>query len=264
MTENNLRKKYGIVILLDALGASDYSESQIKQFLSARHEINKSVKYISSKEFTKPFGDIGKFHEPEIFTFGDTVIITIQLNSKKYRYEHIFLFSILIRRYIFHSMEAGILFRGSFSIGDYIADSKSNTVMGEAVSDAAAWYEQSEWMGVSSTPKTNSVLEYLISDSSGDDTLKNLQSGNFRYIHPYDVPLKNEKSLKLYTVNWPSAFHDEELLEHTNAKNAEHYFLEILQNFTVPKGTELKYLNIKKYFNYITKLKANKAIKKDV
>jgi hypothetical protein len=260
MSRDNLRKKYGIVVLLDALGASEYSEDQIKQFLSARQEINHLIRVLSGKNVTSKIGNIGKFHTPEIFTFGDTVIITIQLNSKKHRNTHLFLFSFLMRRYIFHSFENGILFRGSFSIGSYIADSESNTVMGEAVSDAAAWYEQSEWMGLSSTPKTNTVLEYLVADIGAERGLDLLRKDHHGYIHPYDVPMKNGKSYNLYTINWPSAFFDEALLKGAKKKNGEQYFLELLQGFPVPKGTEDKYINIKRYFDSFKK-SANKSLK---
>jgi hypothetical protein len=76
-----MKKKHGIVILLDALGASAYSEEKIKHFLAARAQINSGIKHLCSKESLKVVGEIGKFHAPIIFTFGDTVVITIELNT---------------------------------------------------------------------------------------------------------------------------------------------------------------------------------------
>jgi len=250
MSKNNLRKKYGIVILLDALGAASYSDKKIKSFLSARNEINKATTQLCSKEMTKSLGDIGVFHVPEIFTFGDTVIITIPLKSKKHRAMHLYFFTILMKRYLFDSLANGILFRGSFSIGDYIADSDSNTVMGNAVSDAAAWYEQSEWMGLSSTPKTNFVLEHLIGEASGVNALDSFQRKGLGWLMKYNVPHKNGTTHELYSIDWATAFFDKDFLEYDGKEDPELYFLELMQSFNIPKGTELKYINTKVFFDY--------------
>ncbi|MBT7350661.1 hypothetical protein HN803_07830 [candidate division WWE3 bacterium] len=246
------KKKHGIVILLDALGASEYSEHQIEKFLSARAEINDYVTALANREVK----NIGKFYPPVIFTFGDTVIITIELRSKKFILDHIWEISLLLRRYLFHSMEEGILFRGSFSIGQYVEDSESNTVMGAAVTDAAAWYEQSEWMGLSCTPQTKSTLEYYLLG-------KNLDSSKHGYLRTYDVPMKNNDTQNLYAITWPTAFFDKDLLKRANKKTPEGYFLEILKDLSVPKGTENKYNNIKKYFNLFVQEEANKKSQSD-
>lgn len=241
MSYTNHKKKYGIVILLDALGAATYSENQIKDFLSSRADINGLVSSLSS-QFPK---NKGKFYPPVIFTFGDTVIITIELRTKKHIFTHLFFISILMRRYLFHSMEQGILFRGSFSIGSYIEDFDSNTVMGEAVTDAAAWYEKSNWMGLSSTPKTKNVLEYYL--------LKlKLEEDSFSYLHRYDVPMKNGVTHNLYVVSWPSAFFDEHLLEKAEIDDGKHYFYKILKDLPIPLGTEMKYENTKQYFEFVS------------
>jgi hypothetical protein len=47
-------------------------------------------------------------------------------------------FSILLRRFQVDSLLHGILFRGSISVGRFHVDDESNTVMGPAVTDAAA------------------------------------------------------------------------------------------------------------------------------
>jgi hypothetical protein len=69
-----LRRKYGIVAVLDALGAGSYSAAQIKQFLSARADVNDTVRNFARK---LPAGR--SFCRPTIFTFGDTIIITAEL-----------------------------------------------------------------------------------------------------------------------------------------------------------------------------------------
>jgi hypothetical protein len=263
MPPRTLKKKYGFVILLDALGASTYSEAKIKEFLSARHEINQIIKALTNKKTLKMLGDTGNFRSPNIFTFGDTVIITIELASKKYVREHIWIASALMQRYLYHAMQKGILFRGSYSIGNYISDSASNTVMGEAVTDAASWYEKSEWAGLSSTPGTNTVLEYCCAHSEKSEEVKQFQKEKFTYFVYYDVPMKTGESKELYAVNWPFAFFDETLLKAANKTNPEKYFLELLKDQFVPFGADKKYEFTKIFFYEMAKLKANKSLNSD-
>lgn len=260
MARSNLKKKYGIVILLDALGASEYNEKQIKEFLSARNDINTTIKALSSQKATKSFGEIGNFHMPDIFTFGDTVVITIELNTKKYIKEHLWIVTALMRRYLFHSFEKGIMYRGAFSIGNYVADSDSNTVMGDAVSDAASWYEQSEWMGLSSTPRTNNILEHLYTPDRQSFEFKTLHDRGCGYLVYYGVPMKSGSEYPMYVVDWPSAFFDETPLKKAKHKNSERYFLNILKELKVPKGTEEKYENTKSFFYFVANQEANNSI----
>lgn len=234
--------------MLDALGASEFSETQIKEFLSARSEINEIIKNLSTE-----LKGMGKFHTPNIYTFGDTIVITFTLRSKKYIEKHIRGIVILMRRYLFHSMEKGILFRGSFSIGHFIEDPKTNTVMGKALSDAASWYELSDWMGLNSTPSSNSVLEYYFSQAPQF-------INDAKWIHPYEVPLKTGQTINLYSISWPATFFDKMLLKRRKQDNPKKWFLEIMKDLPVPKGTESKHENMKKYFKFIEGKIANNQI----
>ena len=248
MTAKKLKRKYGVVVLLDALGASEYSDEKIKEFLSARAEINSIINNLA-KELTVE----AKFPSPNIFTFGDTIIITIKLRNNKYISSDIMGVILLMRRYLFHFLDKGILFRGSFSIDFYIEDSDSNTVMGPAVTDAASWYQKSEWMGLSCTPKTNSVLEYHFSDQKG-------YIDNIEYTHKYDVPLKDGKKFNLYTISWPAVFHDKDILKESKKDNPRKWFLETLKDLPVPNGAEIKYENTKEYFTFVEREIANKSL----
>lgn len=242
MTATVMKRKYGMVVILDALGASCYTDDQIKKFLSARTKINFWIRGLTSR-----FPGKGNIKQPSIFTFADTIILTIQLSSQKNMLDHIWLSTFLMRRYLFHSIEEGILFRGAFSIGHYIEDISSNTVMGPAVTDAAAWYNQPEWVGLSSTPLTNSALEYYYCDTRE-------KIGDRGYLCKYDVPMKGGNSYNLYTVDWPSAFFDKQLLQEAKKGHPRKYFLEIMKNMRIPKGTENKYDNTKEFFTFIEKI----------
>jgi len=233
MTSKSLKKRYGIVVLLDALGASSYSDDKIKKFLSVRTILNEIL-----ADEAKALGKLGEMKMPNTYTFGDTLIVTIELRSKKKIRAHIYGTIFLMQNYLYNSLKEGILLRGALSIGSYIEDYASNSVMGEAISDAASWYEKTDWIGLSSTPKTNNILEFLF---------ENDRLNNPLFIHYYPVPMKDGCEINLYTISWAGRFfHD--LKETSNPKKR---FLELLKDQLIPPGTESKFENTKKYFNFI-------------
>jgi hypothetical protein len=72
MSASKVKKKFGLVLLLDALGASHFIPEKIREFLSARSEINSIIKSLAKQPL------VGGKIAPNIFTFGDTIIVTIE------------------------------------------------------------------------------------------------------------------------------------------------------------------------------------------
>ncbi|MBA3023421.1 MAG: hypothetical protein FP821_05930 [Sideroxydans sp.] len=235
----SLRKKYGIVILMDALGARQYSEDKIKRFLQARSRLNSMLAHQASS--LKSANRAIPPPKPVTFTFGDTLVVVCELRVTKYRAAQIYAMLMLMQNYLFHSMEEGIVFRGAFSIGTYIDDAASNTVMGEALIDAASWYEKSDWFGLASTPRTNSVLELLFYEAKSFlvDPM---------FVIQYPVPMKDGRAIDLYTVSWAGRFF------HNKTKHPEKTFIDAIQKLPVPLGTESKHINSKKYFYEVAHL----------
>jgi hypothetical protein len=240
MATKKLKRRHGIVVILDALGASAYSDEKIEIFLSARSKLNKILNEQASDMY-----DLSGLETPTTYTFGDTLIVVQELSDKENIGTHILAFSMLLQNYLYHSLEEGILFRGAFSIGSYLEDESSNTVMGQAISDAASWYEKSDWMGLTSTPKTNNVLEFHFDNDELNDP---------EFICYYPVPMKDGGKTDLYTVSWAGRFfHDENEVPKPREK-----FIGILKELPVPLGTESKFSNTKEYFSFIeAKIKSN-------
>ncbi|MBU8934762.1 MAG: hypothetical protein KOO62_12260 [candidate division Zixibacteria bacterium] len=240
--DDSLKRKYGLVILLDALGASTYSDDRIKKFLKTRATLTKSLirqaNEIQSIEAEVAESDFTTMNEPNTYTFGDTLMVVLELSNKERYMGHLILSIMLMRNYLYHSLCEGILYRGAFSIGSYIEEPKSNTVMGEAVSDAASWYEQSDWMGLHSTPKTNNTLEFHF----GDRKILIPELGFF-----YPVPMKDGPDLELYTISWAGRFFGDD----NKLPDPKKKFLELLKDLPIPFGTELKFENTKKYFDFV-------------
>lgn len=233
MGTNEPKRRHGIVAILDALGASTFSEDKIKTFLSARSELNEII-----KKQAKALKKIGTIKTPTTYTFGDTLIVVQDFTEGGHEGSEVFGFCILLQNYLYHSLEEGILFRGAFSVGAYIEDTNSNTVMGEAISDAAAWYEKSDWMGLASTPKTNNFLDFY-------DEIK--QFRNPMFVICYPVPMRDGRNIDLYTISWAGRFFQDD----PPISNPRKKFLELLKKLPVPLGTESKFENTKKYFSYI-------------
>src|SRR6266516_1160988 len=241
MSNRALKEKFGIVILLDALGAANFSTQQIKTFLSARAEVNSIVRSLA-KTLPKQIPNGFKRGTPVIFTFGDTLVTTIAIETAAEIPAQITVALLLMRRYLFHSLQRGVLFRGSFAIGRYIADARSNTVMGEAVADAANWYERADWMGLCATPKTCTESEYYLSTTP----LKRPS-----VLLPYAVPLKDQTTHELYCVSWPGAFFDEMLAKSSKESTLRRAFWAILKELTFPLAATSKYENAKRFFSHV-------------
>lgn len=97
-----------------------------------------------------------------------------------------------------HSLQHQILFRGCISVGSfYGVDDETNTVMGPAVSDAAAWYNQPDWIGISATAHATIFIQSLLDRSQRDHEM---------VIVDYDVPLKGRPSVRVKAIIWPNAF----------------------------------------------------------
>jgi hypothetical protein len=142
------------------------------------------------------------------------------------------------------SLAQGIIFRGALSIGKFYVDGDSNTVMGTAVTDAAAWYDSADWVGITATPHATLVIRGLLRGSRDLD----------RLLVDYPVPLKGDTSLDLKAINWPKAFYVKGLRPLKPGEDARAKFLELLTMHRVPKGAESKYFNTVEFFDHCVRL----------
>jgi len=235
-----MEQKQGIIAVLDALGASTYNDRELSQFLNSRGRVIKLLEQTANAKEVR--GDI-KTDLVTTFTFNDTVLIVYQ-TLDPVTFKDVKHFCLLLRMFMVDSLEQGILFRGSVSIGNFYVDEESNTVMGAAVTDAAAWYDSAEWIGVNATPRATLVIQGLLKGRKDLDHL----------LVDYIVPLKNHPSLALKAVNWPKAFYVKGLRPVKEGENARAKFLEFLTKHKVPKGTEYKHFHTVDFFDHCVRL----------
>jgi hypothetical protein len=51
-----------------------------------------------------------------------------------------------------------------------------NLIMGEAVTDAAAWYERANWIGIHATPRASMLIDRFIEEEENQEEKNELAS----------------------------------------------------------------------------------------
>jgi hypothetical protein len=137
-----------------------------------------------------------------------------------------------------------IFFRGSIAIGTFYVNEETNTVMGQAVTDAAAWYDKADWIGVHATPRTTFLTQRLL-ERDGEE--------KGHVLIDYDVPLKTGTKLKAKALNWPRAFFVNAVSPCKPNEQPRERLLELLAADRIPSGTEQKFFNALEFYDISVK-----------
>ena len=233
-----LAQHQGLIAILDALGAAKYSRDAIDQFLRSREIIFDQLRDKASRlgiDATKV----------TVFTFNDTVLIVYR-TDEAVTLKDVQAFGELLRKFEISSLAQGILFRGAISIGAFFVDAATNTVMGDAVTDAAAWYDRADWIGITATPQATLLIQSLLEQGGKDLD---------RLMVDYAVPIKDQSAVALKAVNWPKAFFVKGMTPCSGNEKQRAKCLSLLARHGVPKGTESKYFNTMKFFDHCNELR---------
>ena len=225
------------VAILDALGADYYSQAQVEQFLKSRDAVVEGVEK-SAEESLKSF----KLDRLGRFVFQDTLILTYFTDGDD-DLEALHAFGHVLRFFQCQSLMNDILLRGALSHGKvFKIDEGTNTVMGPVVSDAAAWHQRAEWVGVHATPSTSILLRKI----------EEAQSGSIRFLFVnHNIPFKKgQEPLELKAINWPKGMY---LSNGWDDRKARAQLLDVLARIGVPYGSEMKHFNTIDFFDKIAK-----------
>lgn len=139
--------KTGVIILLDALGTKGIWER-----MSPEHYVKRWLKI---REYLQNIQGIKNLMIVEDHIFSDTVIISMTAFEDKCNKLQLLVFaSLLSKCLLYEGFTKGLLFRGVISYGSYYTDRE--IIIGQAIDEAATYYEQPNWMGISLTPGTTS------------------------------------------------------------------------------------------------------------
>lgn len=232
-------REHGIVAILDALGAASYGDEEIKRFIDSR----RLVLQLFNEKALDVFGEIAA-DMITTFTFNDTILIVLRTGQQEPRLNQISDFFTIMRKFLVDSLANRILFRGAIAIGAFYANDKTNTVMGPAVTDAAAWYDKADWVGVHATPRAALVIQRWLEHN--DKTKAHVMLD-------YKVPLKGGATVQTKAVNWPKVFFVNSISPCADGMEPKEKLLEFLAQHQVPWGTENKFQNTVAFFDAAVK-----------
>jgi hypothetical protein len=178
------------------------------------------------------------------FTFNDTLVIVLKTHPAP-TVRDVTAFFTLLRKFLIDSLVNRILFRGAVSLGTFYASDATNTVMGQAVTDAAAWYNLADWIGIHATPRATVLVDHLL--ESEDDKRTEV-------VVDYEVPMKNKSTLRLKAVNWPKGYFVKGVSPCEPEQSRRANLLELLGQHQIPVGVEDKYFHTIAFFDQVVKL----------
>jgi hypothetical protein len=254
----DLKNNFGFVLMMDALGVSNYTNDECLKYLKLQSELISILNGIKEKNHPHSY----HYQNSQISKFGDTLIICYPFDSAKISEDEqisiIWDVSIASAIILVWGITNGILFRGCISVGEYI--SAENTVLGPAIFDANEWYEIANWFGVIITPKSqlfiDSLLERSNAISNGEKVKTKLSDVINTLLISYEVPLsKSPNNLtttkKFKTVGWPGQYYQKTYRELTTSKMPPRaQLLSQLFHIAESKEGEPKFQNGINYFDW--------------
>ena len=234
--QNDLKPKYGIVAMIDALCVRNSTIEESAHFIENIQKIKNELPAFMADYFDGT-PQLKKFEctPPQLTTFGDTFIFSWEMKPEELA-EYLPHTGIILSYVVLTGLKLKMAFRGAISVGDYIQSGP--IILGPAIADAASWYDSAEMVGVSATPYCGQFLGEL-NESNGEN-----------YFRRYDVQVKGNASKNLWCVPWPALLDMIEITE-TKGKTRLEIFYKMIQKFSIPKGTEDKYFNTESFVKWI-------------
>lgn len=234
-----MEEKFGIVTLLDALGARSASTRESLEYLQGiekiRTEIGSSLD-ITLETAPESIKDLLAQLRPRFF--GDSILLTYSVPDESHMHEFVGRLAFVLCVLLAKALPMGFLFRGAIAIGEYLES--NDVVLGPAVVDAANWYEKLEMIGVMATPRATNCLKSHFSSCG--------KTGHYKaqslFLHEYAVPNKVCPGMVTYSVKWPSIYLRRE------TKNKMQWYYDAIKKQKIPLGTENKYINTEAYIRH--------------
>jgi hypothetical protein len=246
----------GIVVIMDAVGTKDLNtEGCIKFFETRSQLLNELSANCQAIIRGKPTSRVKYDFVHHLVSFADTVVLAIEIKGFTRKRGSLAFptgnpeddlawygacvrkISPVLSRFIRNGLSRGMAFRGALSIGEFIVDEKSSSILGPAINDAAQWYDQFSGFGINLTPHTALAIASITNNEK--ELYKDEFKENKECIFT-DITLKDNSKIKMYSINWPSAYYTDQEKSLTAFKSKS-IFLKDIFGFNIPIGTENKY-----------------------
>jgi hypothetical protein len=232
------RMQEGVVVFLDALGVKGiWARAEPESVLSSWEEVLKRLN--DSIKKSPKLGSVGDKPESlnyNIAAFSDTVIITLKCTDDPAA--HVPLVAKIVSDAFFFALVKGIYFRGVIAIGKFF---QSNTlVIGPAIDEAAEWYTQPEWMGVSTAP----------SASFGLSRLEDQKADISKWFVKYDIPSKGGPQKCEWALAWPRDAPKDPSVSEKNL-TTRGLILDAFANRPISVAAAQKYKNTLAFYDFV-------------
>ncbi len=189
----------GVVVMLDALGMKGvWARREPSRIVDAWRGLVSRLEQATSAVAATNSSICGGY---QVAAFSDTVILTLESTTAGEdlgKLIHLAGDSILEPFLI--GLFEGILLRGAMTAGVYYQTRSSSDpgaegllTIGPAIDEAAEWYDQGDWFGVTTVPSATYVLDEA-------HELRQPRSDSFVR---YEIPLRSGQPLEGWTLDWP-------------------------------------------------------------
>lgn len=238
------KSKFGIIVLLDALGARNMDIQMSQNYLDAvnhlRMEIHEALKITLDIDKKEKKGTEKLFNKLRPRFFADSLLMTYEVIRERQINSYLGRICFILEILIVQALEKGILYRGAISIGDYIEN--ENVVLGPAVTDAANWYDKWNMIGVMATPATSHYIR-AAHNISLEDVKKGVDTDQDMVL--YAVPVTGAEPQYTHALNWPGTVQD--IHAHIQRTDPLLWYYQRIKGLSVPLGSEAKYRNTEQF-----------------
>jgi Mrr N-terminal domain len=175
--------KKGIIILLDVLGTKGKWKTTENAEISKLWNILTDTLSDAVNEALE-----GKNHRLTLLTFSDTIMIIVETLETKMVLVDL---ASSLRAPLVVSMMIGMPLRGCITTGEFHRD--ATLIVGPAIDEAAEYYDLPQWIGISSSPSANKIIEDIY--NSKKDAVKDI-------FFKCDIPLKNSIEQNAWALQW--------------------------------------------------------------
>ena len=237
-------KSSGIIVLLDALGTRAATIEQAHSYLASlailQDEVENTLQFHLSSH---PKETLEFYKKLSIHFFGDSVLMIYDTVAGQPLHTYLDYLSTILNLLYIEALEVGILFRGALSIGDYIQQKEKQVVLGPAVSDAAAWYDQFDFIGTAATPFATTQIHNAFCECYPEfDKPWEIETSSMLL---YPVPLKGGGTHDLFAFNWPGAigYKASPKGQFLSELQYHQHYCALIKRYPIPFGTERKFAN---------------------
>ncbi len=192
------------IALCDILGFSDLVERRplVRVVKNEIAWFSKALYHAVNKEWPEnvpSFDEINQNSRVGLAWFSDTILLFTRKDTDNSLQELLQILASLIYMSI---IEGSTRLRAGIAYGEAFIDPKKAMYVGKPIINAYRMEQQQQWSGAALTKSTSERVP---------EDVRNGGSADWP-IHPYEVPLKDNKTISRLAINWTYHIHDQDFL----------------------------------------------------